>query len=1420
MQQFPGLNQIGDLRLDCINTQESQGKSPQRQHPKRSRKITYSTEDTSIQPGLKRHKKSKSAPEPTTDANAHRDGKFVRAWLTMKGFEPGRTSACDINVQHVLDLAACMDRPSSEIFVLLEAELAFQKARPQKVLPTHPAPHKDPQILAQRYAQEAATRGCDKTDRKRNCEGVYQCVFGECDYRINKADGLMRHMAVRQPTTVYICNACQTTSVASTFVHHRKDKFRTHVKALHKNMSETEAIVNEEKSTFHPKPNDNLRCGFCQYQCIDFKLYHKHVVKHFTQGNLQEGGRNWDIATDWVFPLRRSENEDDASHNSASEDDSYIGSGASTDDDSGDDDFGSPPDGGRSGGANGSYQGGSSENQGRDGSSGQNGRKANHQNSSSYTSHGSGGSSWVFASGMSLQPLDNRPKDTPFGLLIHMHSLGRGAHGTVDKVKVLSNGLQYARKRTIISRKLSSIREAIMREIEILKILQHANIPRLVFCYEEASCVNIIMEPAAEMNLKEFLDRPQKNASANQQTWSWISDLAKAVSYLHAPNSKNMIVRHGDIKPANILVDCSTAPPKLLLADFGVSKVVPVDESESSSTCAMTPMYAAPEILDRKPHGRKADVWSLGCVFLELVTFALNGSLDGLTSRLDSRSEAPPASSPPYSTKISEVHTWLHNLRDEADQEKQLQLLIVICALMLSACAPQRPTAGSVSHHVENIKDKFSDHVLLQGEVPKDTDEECNKASHLLSGKVETPIKNEGTMFGAESTANRYACAAREEENMDSKLAISGMERGETGRCIECTTQAERKAADFQGGYKGSVTCGLCNGTNAHGGLPFGGYSAPSAIYSAASELPDDADSSPEEEVILPSSMHSPSEVDQKVNRMVMSQYSEVGQDPRLRALRSTSNLEQMQSPQQVPEGLLDGQPDPTETVTESLDGLRPSTPSSQSTEDGDKRSLVYCQAMFDFDQTKRDPEKLDLRKGDIIRILRQDPSGWWYGVRGEAHGWFPGNFCVLLEHSTSIALQRHSGQAPQCSNAGALLSVEDVGKAAEGWRKIEAAPILRALALASEEDDPVFLEAAHEAQKQMPSRLGASMMLFANTRSLIEEAAPRLNYRNSAITDTLTDLRGLEESLSELCSHYESRANLDNIYQKETRFDSQIPHLTIMIATGVCILHAFTLRNLLSEVKIGRVRLTIQPIASAAVSLDTANHEIRRLLKILKGILIDYHEDLVSVQSLALVRAPHKSVATTTYQPIQGVKETSKPSPTNASLDFRPADLPLKAPFKSPFEPRVQPSRDSFNSLTSRQSEDAASVFSRCSWASSATSVSTASTRSSNPTIKRIFQPPVIPERTSWLEKLERYCAERDLLEPDWHLHPNNACSKWAFEVQIGGTKTFSRIWHTRVESAREDAAELALSSLTNAKSPGAKAISDRARSFRQRNF
>ncbi|KAF2728959.1 kinase-like protein, partial [Polyplosphaeria fusca] len=140
--------------------------------------------------------------------------------------------------------------------------------------------------------------------------------------------------------------------------------------------------------------------------------------------------------------------------------------------------------------------------------------------------------------------------------------------------------------------------------------------------------IGMLMEPVAECNLGRFLDRIRKLDQDNENKIAgFFGCLATAIAVLHAQFN----IRHKDIKPENILIKGDN----ILLTDFGMAlDWSGTGHTTTSQELLKTPKYAAPETSEGLERNSKADIWSLGCVFLEMVAVLKGSSRDHVNNIL------------------------------------------------------------------------------------------------------------------------------------------------------------------------------------------------------------------------------------------------------------------------------------------------------------------------------------------------------------------------------------------------------------------------------------------------------------------------------------------------------------------------------------------------------------------------------------------------------------------------------------------------------------------------------------------------------------------------------------------------------------------------------------------------------------------
>jgi hypothetical protein len=209
---------------------------------------------------------------------------------------------------------------------------------------------------------------------------------------------------------------------------------------------------------------------------------------------------------------------------------------------------------------------------------------------------------------------------------INLIRTSRGAEKSVDRVRLLPNNDDriLIRKRFVIARPNQKI--ALTEQIAKFKTFDHKNIAKLLCSYAQPSHVGIVTAKA-QYSLDDFLSLPGTDPHRSKLLVDWMYDLSHALEYLHSQS-----ICHRHIRPRKILIDGS----RIYFGPFGIG-----GGSDTLSPTVPTPqrldqiqnyfhdqsyVYAAPETLVSRGK-RFSDVFSLGCVFLTMMTVAQGHSL-------------------------------------------------------------------------------------------------------------------------------------------------------------------------------------------------------------------------------------------------------------------------------------------------------------------------------------------------------------------------------------------------------------------------------------------------------------------------------------------------------------------------------------------------------------------------------------------------------------------------------------------------------------------------------------------------------------------------------------------------------------------------------------------------------------------------
>jgi len=219
------------------------------------------------------------------------------------------------------------------------------------------------------------------------------------------------------------------------------------------------------------------------------------------------------------------------------------------------------------------------------------------------------GQSWhQHASTPSAPPPSSQPDFQPD------RPIGYGAFGVVWSVTDPRDGKRVALKKlpNVFQSLVSSKR--VFRELKMMRFFKHENV---------LSCLDILQPPHIDFfqeiylitelmqsDLHKIIVSPQHLSADHIKVFLY--QILRGVKYLHTSK-----IIHRDIKPGNLLVNSNCV---LKICDFGLARVEEDDPSTGMTQEVVTQYYRAPEILlGAKHYTNSIDIWSVGCIFGELL---------------------------------------------------------------------------------------------------------------------------------------------------------------------------------------------------------------------------------------------------------------------------------------------------------------------------------------------------------------------------------------------------------------------------------------------------------------------------------------------------------------------------------------------------------------------------------------------------------------------------------------------------------------------------------------------------------------------------------------------------------------------------------------------------------------------------------
>ncbi|KAA8493587.1 Cyclin-dependent kinase D-3 [Porphyridium purpureum] len=194
-----------------------------------------------------------------------------------------------------------------------------------------------------------------------------------------------------------------------------------------------------------------------------------------------------------------------------------------------------------------------------------------------------------------------------------VRQIGEGTFGVVYMARDLRHHNRIvAIKKVRMGKKEEGVSIPAVREIKLLQELHHPNVISMldVFASKASNNVNLVFEFAVTDLEGVINDRALVLLPSHIKCMMRM--MLKALEYLHASWTL-----HRDLKPGNVLIG---ADGQLKITDFGLAKLHADVNQKRLTNMVITRWYRPPELLfGSSNYGAPVDIWSMGCIFAELI---------------------------------------------------------------------------------------------------------------------------------------------------------------------------------------------------------------------------------------------------------------------------------------------------------------------------------------------------------------------------------------------------------------------------------------------------------------------------------------------------------------------------------------------------------------------------------------------------------------------------------------------------------------------------------------------------------------------------------------------------------------------------------------------------------------------------------
>ncbi|KAF5198551.1 Wall-associated receptor kinase [Thalictrum thalictroides] len=278
--------------------------------------------------------------------------------------------------------------------------------------------------------------------------------------------------------------------------------------------------------------------------------------------------------------------------------------------------------------------------------------------------------------------------------------LGQGGYGTVYKGILPDLSIVAIKKSKTIDESQLGV---FINEFVILTQINHRNVVKLLGCCLETEVPLLVYEYVSNGTLFHHLH--EKKGALSSLSWEdrlrIAAETAGALAYLHSAASIPII--HRDVKSANILLDDNHTAK---VADFGASRLNPLDQTQISTLVQGTMGYLDPEYFYNSQLTEKSDVYSFGVVLAELLT--------GEKPLCFQRSEEQRNLATYFIVSMKENHLFELLEADIVNEGKteQVHAVAKLTKRCLNLTGEKRPSMKEVAAELERLRG-FQRHLLL-----------------------------------------------------------------------------------------------------------------------------------------------------------------------------------------------------------------------------------------------------------------------------------------------------------------------------------------------------------------------------------------------------------------------------------------------------------------------------------------------------------------------------------------------------------------------------------------------------------------------------------------------------------------------------------------------------------------------------------